>query len=434
MDCPWREKGQWMDMVTPLVSYNAFGDRAIAARYLRSTAMSQNAAGRMFFPYPSWFSFELPDQTMWWGMHLWQYYLHFGDLDLVAELYPTLARAAAWFETHRSPRGLLLADWPNDGPRLLWPWIDHGHRFGANEPGIKRGEMAALDALYYKFLIDAANIARVVGRGDDAAAFDAQARTLRTAINDVYWDAGAGFYWDDVARTIKGEQASVLAVLYGIAPADQHSRILDEVIDAEYKIGHSSPHFYFFVLDALAKAGRYDDALETIRTRWGGMLAEGATTWWEGWRLDLDFFGQPWPPGEHHNLSLVHGYGSAPTYFLSTLALGVRPIARGFSRTLIAPTPGSLQWAEGTVPTPLGPILVAWTNSSVFSLTVTTPAGATAVISVPRREADEISVGGQVIWRGGAVLPGDPRVRVVGAAQGRVVVEAVPGSFAFQSR
>ena len=73
MDSPWRERAQWMDMVTPLVSHNVFGEQAIAARFLRSTAWSQNAQGRMFFPYPSWFSFELPDQTMWWGMQLWQY-------------------------------------------------------------------------------------------------------------------------------------------------------------------------------------------------------------------------------------------------------------------------------------------------------------------------------------------------------------------------
>jgi hypothetical protein len=436
MDCPWREKGQWIDLATPLASYNAFGDQAIASRYLRTTAQSQDADGRMFFPYPSWFSFELPDQTMWWGMHLWQHYLHFGDLELVAELYPALARANDWFQRNLSPRGLLMAAWPHALPRLLWPWIDHGHRPGANVPGQKLGEMAALDALYYKFLIDAANLARAVGRSADASAFEAQAAKLKTSFQEAYWDPERGFYWDDVARTIKGEQASVLAVLYGLAPAEHWTRILDNVMDADLWVGHSGPHFYFFVLDALAKAGLYDRALETVRRRWGELLAQGATTWWEGWTLDVDFFGRPWPPGEHHNLSLAHGYGSAPTYFLSTLSLGVRPLGPGFARVLVSPTPGDLEWASGAVPTPRGPVSVAWARSSApaFALSLGVPASTVAVVSLPRLPQDEVALDGRVIWKGAAVTPGDPRVRVLGASSGRVLLETQAGVYGLVSR
>jgi hypothetical protein len=436
MDCPWREKGQWIDMAAPLASYNAFGDQAIASRYLRTTAQSQDADGRMFFPYPSWFSFELPDQTMWWGMHLWQYYLHFGDLGLVAELYPVLARANDWFQAHLSPRGLLLASWPHAGPRLLWPWVDHGHRAGANVPGQKLGEMAALDALYYKFLLDAANLARAVGRAADAAAFETQAAGLKASFHAAYWDPGRGSYWDDPARTIPGEQASVLAVLYGLAPPEQWTRIIDNVMGADFSVGRSGPHFYFFVLDALAKAGLYDRALDAVRRRWGDLLAQGATTWWEGWTLDLDFFGQPWPPGERHNLSLAHGYGSAPTYFLSTLSLGVRPIAPGFARVLVAPTPGDLDWATGAVPTPRGPVAVAWsrTGTEAFDLALGVPDGTTAVVAVPRLAQDEVALDGRVVWRGAPVAPADPRVRVVGAVPGRVLLETQAGAYGLVSR
>jgi len=435
-DCPWREKGQWMDMATPLASYNAFGDSAIASRYLRSTAQSLTDTGRMFFPYPSFFSFELPDQTMWWGMHLWQHYLYFGDLDLVAELYPAVRRVSSWFQAHLSGRGLLLAAWPNDGGHVLWPWIDHGHRLGANTPGQKLGEMAALDALYYKFLVDATNLARAVGRADDAASFDAQARALKDRINANYWDAAAGLFWDDPEHTIRGEQASVLAVLYGIAPADQSSRILGAVMDADFKVGESGPHFYFFVLDALARAGMYDRALDAIRRRWGDLLAQGATAWWEGWRVDTDFFGQPWPPGEHHNISLAHGYGSAPTYFLSTLALGVRPVGPGFARFLVAPGPGAgLDWADGVVPSPRGPITVSWARTSqAFNLSFTVPPGSVATVSIPRMPLDEITADGNVVWRGGPLAPPPARLRIYGAAQGRVLMDAQPGAYVLVSR
>jgi hypothetical protein len=303
-------------------------------------------------------------------------------------------------------------------------------------PGQKNGEMAALDALYYKTLLDAANLARSLGRADEAAAFDVQGRTLKDRINANYWDAAAGFYWDDPARTIRGEQASVLAVLYGIAPPDQWTRILNGVMDADFKVGESSPHFYFFVLDALAKAGMYDRALDTIRGRWGDMLGQGATTWWEGWDFDTDLFGQPWVPGEQHNLSLAHGYGAAPTYFLTTLGLGVRPVAPGFSRFLVAPNPGAgLDWAEGAVPSPRGTIPVSWARANqVFNLSLTVPPGSVATVSLPRMPIDEIAADGQVVWRGGPVTPGDPRLRIYGSAQGRVLMDAQPGTYAFVSR
>jgi hypothetical protein len=373
---------------------------------------------------------------MWWGMQLWQYYLHFGDVEPLEELYPVLVGANGWFQAHLSPRGLLLADWPDYPGRLLWPWIDHGHRFGANTPGEKRGEMAALDALYYKFLLDAGNIARALGRTGDAAAFNGQAARLKDAINAAYWDAEAGTYWDDVAHTIRGEQASVLAVLYGIAPEDQWTPILGNVIDSEQKVGRSGPHFYFFVLDALAKAGLYDRALNVIRVRWGDFLARGATTWWEAWELDKDFFGNPWPPGELHHVSLAHGYSAAPTYFLSTLALGVRPLAAGFSRFLLAPTTTSLDWAEGAVPTPRGIISVSWSRraDAPFSMSAGVPGATTAVMSIPRLPLDQIAVDGRVVWQAGNFVPGDARLRFGGAAEGRLVLEAQPGSYTVVSR
>jgi hypothetical protein len=436
MDCPWREKGQWMDMVTPLINYYAFGDQAISARYLRSTARGQSAQGRMFFPYPSWFSIELPDQAMWWGMHLWLYYLYFGDVTLLQELYPVIAAENKWLQQHLSPRGLIHADWEWDGIRPLWPWIDHGHRWGLNRPGEKAGEMAALDALYYKYLRDAASIAQVLGKSADASTYLNQAAKLKNDFNAAYQDASAGYYWDDPSHTIKGEQASVLAVLYDLAPADQWTRILNNVMDADYHVGMSSPHFYFWVLDALSKAGMHDKAMGAIRTRWGGMLAKGATTWWEYWNFDTDLFGRPWSPFPFHNLSMVHGYSGAPTYFLSSTVLGVRPTAAGFSKFTVTPETTGLTSAEGAVPTPAGPIFVAWTRTTqpALSLSLAVPQTTTGTVAMPRLPLDEIYVNGTAVWRRGSLPVSIPGLRVLGASGNRILLEVQPGSWKVASR
>jgi hypothetical protein len=50
----------------------------------------------------------------------------------------------------------------------------------------------------------------------------------------------------------------------------------------------------------------------------------------------------------------------------------------------VTPHPGSLQWAEGSVPTPYGRIFVRWaTHDRRLSLTVEAPAQTTAFINLP---------------------------------------------------
>ena len=62
--------------------------------------------------------------------------------------------------------------------------------------------------------------------------------------------------------------------------------------------------------------------------------------------------------------SYSHGWAAAPTSYLTTKVLGVEPDGAGFSSFTVTPQPGSLQWAEGAVPTPHGTIAVAWKRTN----------------------------------------------------------------------
>jgi hypothetical protein len=84
------------------------------------------------------------------------------------------------------------------------------------------------------------------------------------------------------------------------------------------------------------------------------MLEKGATTFWEtfpGYRKN------------HWSRSLCHGWSAAPTYFLSTQILGIQPTAPGYARVRITPHSFTLDWAEGTIPTPHGDIYIRWTRT-----------------------------------------------------------------------
>ena len=169
----------------------------------------------------------------------------------------------------------------------------------------------------------------------------------------------------------KSKSGAALLALAGMMDAKQTS-------DAVLKVGGPkdiSTFYGFYVLQALAKSGDAETALDFIRTYWGAMLDLGATTFWEDFNLDWTpnaaRIDELVPPGkkdihgdfgaycyEGFRHSLCHGWASGPTAWLSQNVLGVKPLEPGCKRVRIAPQLGNLKWAEGAYPTPLGPIRV----------------------------------------------------------------------------
>ncbi|MBA4146625.1 MAG: alpha-L-rhamnosidase [Verrucomicrobia bacterium] len=159
-----------------------------------------------------------------------------------------------------------------------------------------------------------------------------------------------------------------------------------------------STFYGFYVLQALAKSGDYDTALDFISTYWGAMLDFGATTFWEdfdlAWTDNAARIDELVPAGKkdiHGDYgahcyigfrhSLCHGWAAGPTAWMSQHVLGVQPLEPGLKKVRIVPNLGRLQWAEGTYPTPNGPIQIRHErreNGTVKS-TIKAPRGVTVV-------------------------------------------------------
>ena len=157
-----------------------------------------------------------------------------------------------------------------------------------------------------------------------------------------------------------------------------------------------STFYGYYMLQALAQSGEYQQALDIIRQFWGGMLDLGATTFWEDFNLDwaqnagrLDEFvpegkkdihgdfGAYCYPGFRH--SFCHGWASGPTPWMTQHLLGIEVLEPGCKTLRITPNLCDLEWVEGTFPTPYGTVYVKHSKGADGKITsdLKVPAGST---------------------------------------------------------
>lgn len=63
---------------------------------------------------------------------------------------------------------------------------------------------------------------------------------------------------------------------------------------------------------------------------------------------------------DSYSRSECHAWGALALYELPSVILGVRPMKPGYQSVRIAPVPGYMTHASGTVKTPKGEVRVSW--------------------------------------------------------------------------
>ncbi len=149
-----------------------------------------------------------------------------------------------------------------------------------------------------------------------------------------------------------------------------------------------SPFNQYFIIQAMARAGYYPEALQTIRDCWGGQIHYGGTSFFEvyrpSWNQILQTNDAP-PNNQCGYTSLCHPWGAGVTQWLSAEILGIKPAEAGFRTFTILPhlVPG-ITWVKGEMPTPHGIIQASFDavrGECQFSI----PAGTLAsVVGIPK--------------------------------------------------
>jgi hypothetical protein len=350
-------------------------------------------------PLPALGALRLPQYTAAWIIALHDYYMLTGDRGFAHRMMPVVRRALSYFLARL------------DGGLYRTPskdWTINWHPFDT-----AAGIDAYTNASLYRALVAGALLESRVGQGRRAAnAYLQQAAVLRSAMLARLWDPAAGAFVlnsDDPSRN-HSQDAQVESILGGMISPSQSRQALGfidshlmtpfgvangEYDDDPYMSKYISPFISSTELLARLSVGDTNGALNLMRSTWGQMLAKGPGTLWESMLLD----GVP----KTKETSLAHGWAGGPVPALSGYVLGIRPTAPGYRQWIVAPQPGDLRFAQGTAPTPHGPIASRWRRrGGSFKLTVVGPPGTSGVVDVPLlRHGRTIALDGKVVWSHG---------------------------------
>lgn len=347
-DCPTYEQTGWVGDARNegLTCHTTFGQYAMTRRCATLPAWSLERSDLPESQVPSAWQNIIPVWSFLWARMAWEQYQYAGDFSVVQEMYPAVKKMLSNIQKKYldEKTGLFAISGENVWNFFDWTAI----------------ELSRLVSFNNMFLVDAIQIAiqmaQTLGRKSEAAVWKKWNDDLIRRINKHLWSDKLNAYVDCIhddgtPSTSISRPTNTLALLYDIAPADRAKKILPIVLGQKTAkvVPFGSPFALFFLLEYLTKSGRFADLVRIVRKEWGDMVDKGATTFWEQ-------LGK--------TRSYCHAWSAAPTFFLSRYVLGVHPTAPGFSSVLFNPELLDLNFAKGTMPTPLGDIKVDWKKSA----------------------------------------------------------------------
>jgi len=274
-DCPQREKNGWTGDAHIAIETGLYNFEGITVyeKWLADHRDEQQPNGVLpaIIPTGGWGYHWAngPDWTSTIAIIPWQVYLFYGDSTLLEQCYPNIKRYVDHLDAI-SPSG--LTSWG------LGDWVP-----------VKSRSIKGLTSSLY-FYVDASILAKaaaLLGKTGDQEKYTALAGKIRQAINAKYLDRETGIY-------ANGLQTELSAALHwGVVPEDLRQKVADRLAErvradgTQIDVGLLGSKT---LLNALSENGHAQLAWELASREsypsWGWWIVNGATTFYENWRID----------------------------------------------------------------------------------------------------------------------------------------------------
>ncbi|MBO5774015.1 MAG: alpha-L-rhamnosidase N-terminal domain-containing protein, partial [Clostridia bacterium] len=296
MDCPDRERAQWWgDATSEMIMTMYAMDANSYLLYQKGVdAMlshaSENKVLQTVVPITEDY-FELPVQQLAGIVGFLTYYEYTGDKAFLEKVYtPSIDYLKLW---EMGQNNLVVH---REGS---WDWADWG----------KKADMTAIEnAWVYYALSCVEKMEYVLDKDCDLAFIRERKSRLESGYKSLWTEDG--YKSKDVKKP--DDRANALAVLAGLASENQYATILKVLTTTK----NASPYMEYYVLEALCKMGKYEEAVTRIKERYNDMVTEDYSTLWEFWNS--------WQG------TMNHAWSGGPLVIMSKHIAGITPLDAGY--------------------------------------------------------------------------------------------------------
>ena len=414
-DCPHREKLGWLEQVHLMGNSvrHTYGVEGLLRKQLLDMRYSQTPEGLIPEIAPEYVKFEwggdmFRDSPEWGSSAIilpWYLYQWYGKDDVLKENYGMMQRYAAYLKG-KAKNGILsqgLGDWYDLGPK---------------PPGVSQLTPMGVTgtAIYYYDLNILSNVARLLGKGEDAARYEAEAREIKKAFNQKFFNKKTKQY------ATGSQTANAMAVYMNLAEPEYKAAVIENIIRDIRNRNNSltaGDIGYRYLLRVLHEAGR-DDVIYEMNNRsdvpgYGYQLAKGATALTESWSA--------LPTNSNNHFMLGH---LMEWFYTGLGGINQAESSVAYKEIVIHPRPvGDVSSARTTYESPYGVIESSWKKEKdVYVLDVEVPVNTTATVFLP-------ASGQGVVKEGNLSLNGRKEFTLLGTDKGKMRVKVGSGRYQF---
>jgi len=335
-DCPWREQALYaMDSRNQMLcGYYAFGETRFARASLWLFAQDRREDGFISDCVPAGIGLAIPSFCLHWYQEVLEYTEFSGDATLVQEIWGKLCSVLdAFYSYYDNDMGLI----PCFDPQKYWNFYEWSGDFLSGKGRIAGSADLIINCLFLRAIESMTYLAK---RANLPFSLRELAPALRKNIRKTFRRPD-GLFFTDTEKTHICELGCALAVLTGVAD-EKDAKVICKMLAGEdvgfatakipMDLAHTAPakdwtpaddettwimpaslSMTTFVYDALLQTDREqyaDFVLHDIDARYGYMLDQGATTFWETMGGTHAFGGAG---------SLCHGWSALAVYYYHQL-------------------------------------------------------------------------------------------------------------------
>ncbi|MBV5342283.1 alpha-rhamnosidase, partial [bacterium] len=249
------------------------------------------------------------DYTFYWFLSIYDYYMYTGDSRFISQIYPRMQSMIAYVLGRTNKNGMV------EGQTGDWIFVDWADGYMD-----KKGELSYEQVLFCKSLETMALCSKLAGNTADQTNYEKLAADLRAKLIPAFWNESKKALVHNRLNGAQQEQvtryANMFASFYNYLSPEQQQQIKTSVLLNDSIMKISTPYMRYYELEALCAMGEYKRVMNEMKAYWGGMIREGATSFWEKYNptdkgtQHLAMYGRP------YGKSLCHAWGASPIYLL----------------------------------------------------------------------------------------------------------------------